>query len=81
VLAGAGGQIKNLTETNVALGTAASGASVVREIDGLRLFISALEGFEDSTLAAQIPVEPASSSTLSAATATDFFTATVIPPT
>jgi len=80
VMASAGGEIKNMTEDNVAMGDAVSGATIIREHDGLRLFTVGLEGFVASSLkAAQVVAAPPSSSALSGATASDFFTATVIP--
>jgi len=80
VLAGPGGSIKNLTEANVAMGNADSGASIVREHDGLRLFMASLDGFTAaSLLATQAAAAIPSSSALSGATASDFFTATIIP--
>lgn len=80
VIAGPGGEIKNLTEANVAMGNAESGAAMVREFDGLRTFITSLCAFSESSLAAAQPAAAtASSSTLSSGAMADFFTATVIP--
>lgn len=80
VIAGPGGEIKNLTEANVAMGPAASGAAMVREFDGLRAFVTSLRDFSISSLAAAQPATPTpTSSTLSSGAMADFFTATVIP--
>ena len=53
VLGGSGGQVKNLQEDNVAADTADSGASLVREEDGIRQFITSLTNPTTSTLAAK----------------------------
>ena len=53
VVASAGGEIVNNQEDNVATDTADSGASILKEEDGIRQFITSLKNTEVSTLAAR----------------------------
>ena len=53
VVGGADGQLRNLVDTLVAPGTASSGASIIREQDGMRQFIVKMDNPEVSRFAAQ----------------------------
>jgi hypothetical protein len=52
IIAGNGGACKNVQEENVATDSAVSGASLIRERNGLRQFIAALHQPTSSPLAA-----------------------------
>jgi len=53
VIAGPGGEVKNVQEQNVAVSPAEVGASIVRETDGMRRLVAALFNQTDSRMAAQ----------------------------